>query len=105
MLWLNKKANMKTEKKTQKSKATTPLGIEPRISGSVDQRLIHWAMESLFTLGLFNFIEMTEYTIILWQSMALTDASSVCLLKRFLERERARVFSGFLFSLSSAFRV
>ena len=24
----------------------TPLGIEPRISGSVDQRLIHWAMES-----------------------------------------------------------
>ena len=25
---------------------TTPLGIEPRISGSVDQRLIHWAMES-----------------------------------------------------------
>ena len=24
---------------------TTPLGIEPRISGSVDQRLIHWAME------------------------------------------------------------
>ncbi|KAF9661942.1 hypothetical protein SADUNF_Sadunf18G0001500 [Salix dunnii] len=25
---------------------STPLGIEPRISGSVDQRLIHWAMES-----------------------------------------------------------
>jgi hypothetical protein len=25
---------------------TTPLGIEPRISGSVDQRLIHWATES-----------------------------------------------------------
>ncbi|KAK7245415.1 hypothetical protein RIF29_40260 [Crotalaria pallida] len=28
-------------------KITTPLGIEPRISGSVDQRLIHWAMESI----------------------------------------------------------
>jgi hypothetical protein len=28
------------------NKKTTPLGIEPRISGSVDQRLIDWATES-----------------------------------------------------------
>ena len=32
--------NSKTKKRT------TLLGIEPRISGSVDQRLIHWATES-----------------------------------------------------------
>ena len=31
----------------KRKKSATPLGIEPRISGSVDQRLIHWAMESL----------------------------------------------------------
>ena len=32
--------------KEKRKKETTPLGIEPRISGSVDQRLIHWATES-----------------------------------------------------------
>ena len=30
----------------------TPLGIEPRISGSVDQRLIHWATESADGTGI-----------------------------------------------------
>jgi hypothetical protein len=38
-------------------KVPTPLGIEPRISGSVDQRLIHWATESfcfLYELFLYN---------------------------------------------------
>ena len=34
--------------KTEEFLKTTLLGIEPRISGFVDQRLIHWAMESLF---------------------------------------------------------
>ena len=33
-------------------RASTPLGIEPRISGFVDQRLIHWAMESFVVEGL-----------------------------------------------------
>ena len=32
--------------KNDKNAKTTLLGIEPRISGSVDQRLIHWATES-----------------------------------------------------------
>ena len=38
----------------KKRKYTTPLGIEPRISGSVDQRLIHWATESLMLWGRLN---------------------------------------------------
>jgi hypothetical protein len=33
--------------------SSTPLGIEPRISGFVDQRLIHWAMESLIGFTIF----------------------------------------------------
>ena len=39
------------KKKKERKKDATPLGIEPRISGSVDQRLIHWAMESWMADG------------------------------------------------------
>ena len=50
-LWIRKEEeNVKKEtqkKEIKNAEKTTPLGIEPRISGSVDQRLIHWAMESL----------------------------------------------------------
>ena len=37
---------------------TTPLGIEPRISGSVDQRLIHWATESTVHFNYQGHIEL-----------------------------------------------
>ena len=35
-----------TKKGKKKERDATSLGIEPRISGFVDQRLIHWAMKS-----------------------------------------------------------
>ena len=46
--------------KTKKN--TTLLGIEPRISGFVDQRLIHWATESFCLMYDITSIEtFTEY--------------------------------------------
>ena len=50
--------------KTKMKKGTTPLGIEPRISGSVDQRLIHWATESLLKqfIDSFKWSMQTHHT-------------------------------------------
>jgi len=42
------KAPINKSKASGSEKASTPLGMEPRISGSVDRRLIRWAMESCY---------------------------------------------------------
>ena len=54
-MYIKKKKGLINNHRSQKQKST-PLGIEPRISGSVDQRLIHWAMESLVIIGVNKYI-------------------------------------------------